>query len=436
MGILETRLLDFRHVILLSMNEEIMPASRARQSFIPYSLRLAFGLPSREDMDAIYAYYFNRLIQRADKVDLLYNSTSEGVRTGEMSRYLYQLMFERDIHPIRPGMEVLAREVNPITVDHGQETEEYLSRFLDTAEGSAYLSPSALNTYIDCPLKFYLRYVAGIGEAGQVKEEIDAAGFGTVVHDSVKVLYTELGRRNNGFIRKEDLEDLLRGSRLEEVLREEFIRQFSPGRMDQPLEGRNIVLSRIMVRILRKILETDMEYAPFELLSAEENYSRSLEIHRGKDPITVRLGGKIDRVDRVNGRVRVIDYKTGGTRTNFPSLESLFDPEFSSRNGAALQTMLYAWLASPDFPEETISPGLYVIRSLYEKGFRPELVIGRNRDRKEVASFAHYEETYLEGLKAVLSSLYDPAVPFAQTRNEQLCNYCDYAGICSRQAFD
>jgi CRISPR/Cas system-associated exonuclease Cas4 (RecB family) len=436
MGILETRLLDFRHVILLSMNEEIMPASRARQSFIPYSLRLAFGLPSREDMDAIYAYYFNRLLQRARKVDLLYNSTSEGVRTGEMSRYLYQLMFEHSIQPIRPGLEVLAREIEPITMDHGPEVQAYLSRFQESSEDGSFLSPSALNTYMDCPLKFYLRYVAGIGEADEVKEEMDAAGFGTVVHDSLKVLYSEIAGKNGGEIGKEGLEDLLRSNRLEEVLQEEFLKEFSPGRKDQPLEGRNIVLSRIMVRILRKIVETDLSYAPFQLLSAEESYSRNLEIKAGEQTMQIRLGGKIDRVDRVHGKIRVIDYKTGSTRTDFPSIESLFDPGFSNRNGAALQTMLYAWLASPGYPDEPVSPGLYVIRSLYDKGFNPALVIGKQREKQEVDSFSLFEESFLEGLCSALSSLYDPAIPFAQTRDEQHCGYCDYAGICSRNLIE
>ena len=168
-------MLDFKHVILLSMNEEVMPASPFRQSYIPYSLRQAFGMPSREDMDAIYAYYFNRLLQRAEKVDLLYNGTSEGVRTGEMSRYLHQLKYNRQVDIIRPGMEVTAREVPAIVIKHTSEISEKLSRYSVSTPGDKYISPSAINTYIDCSLKFYLRYIAGIGEPDEVHEEIDAA---------------------------------------------------------------------------------------------------------------------------------------------------------------------------------------------------------------------------------------------------------------------
>ncbi len=129
MGILETRMLDFRHVILLSMNEEVMPASQFRHSYIPYALRLAFGMPSREDMDGIYAYYFNRLLQRAERVDLLFNGTSEGIRTGEMSRYLHQLIYKRGVDIRRPGVEVMARERVPVVVKHSSDIDQKLKRF-------------------------------------------------------------------------------------------------------------------------------------------------------------------------------------------------------------------------------------------------------------------------------------------------------------------
>jgi len=141
MGILETRMLDFKHVILLSMNEEVMPASHTGQSYIPYALRIAFRMAAREDMDAIYAYYFNRLLQRAEKIDLLYNSGSEGVRTGEMSRYLYQLIYGRGIPVTRPGMEVMAREIPSLVVPHSTEIDRKLQKYLLSNEDEKYLSP-------------------------------------------------------------------------------------------------------------------------------------------------------------------------------------------------------------------------------------------------------------------------------------------------------
>ncbi|MEN8156760.1 MAG: PD-(D/E)XK nuclease family protein [Bacteroidota bacterium] len=436
MGFLETRMLDFKHVILLSMNEEVMPASPFRQSYVPYALRLAFGMPAREDMDAIYAYYFNRLLQRAEKVDLLFNSTSEGVRTGEMSRYLHQLIYSRGIGVIRPGMDMMAREVPGVVVEHTPEVDLKLRRYFPEEGGTRYLSPSAINTYIDCSLKFYLRYLAGIGESDQVQEEIDAAGFGTVVHDAMKLLYEEIAEKNHGILEGQDLRQLHDSDRIKEVLTRLFRDEHYKGRKNAVIEGRNIIILRVMMRYLKKIIRTDITVAPVTLVSAEKNYQRELAITTGGQCITVRIGGTIDRVDRVGGRLRVIDYKTGGAGTGFPSLESLFDGTHNNRNGAALQTLLYGWLVSDKHPGEPVTPGLYVMKALYKSGFDPVLTMGSNRQKQPVDSFASVEEEFLERLGEVLEKLYDPLVPFEQAENETRCRYCDFRGICNRTSID
>ena len=365
MGILETRLLDFKHVILLSMNEEVMPASPPGQSYIPYALRIAFRMPAREDMDAIYAYYFNRLLQRAEKVDLLYNSGSEGVRTGEMSRYLYQVIYERGIQVIRPEMEVMARETLPVIISHNADIDAKLEKYTLKSEKEKYLSPSAINTYIDCSLKFYLRYLEGIGEPDEVKEDIDAAGFGTVVHDSIRILYSEIANLNQGIITKSDLDQLIKTDRPENVLKDVFLQYHFKGRKKVSIEGRNIIVFRVMLRYLEKIVQTDFRVAPFTLVSVEESYQRNLTIQAGGKNVEIRMGGKIDRVDRLGDILRVIDYKTGEARMGFSSLEALFDAELGNRNGAALQTLFYAWLVSAKHTEEEIMPGLYVMKALY-----------------------------------------------------------------------
>lgn len=436
MGILETRLLDFRHVILLSMNEETMPASHTSQSNIPYSLRLAFHMPAREDMDAIYAYYFYRLLQRAEKVDLLYNSGSEGVKSGEMSRYLHQVIFERGTGVIRPGLEVKTREIPPVEVDHTQEIDKKLEVYILDQENGRYLSPSAINTYIDCSLKFYLRYLAGIGEPDQVEEEIGAAGFGTVVHDTLQLLYTEIAERNNQQITIKELKALVHSDQAERVLREVFIRHHFRGRKRGKLEGRNIIMFQVMLRYLVKIIHTDLSMAPFTLVSAEDRFERSLQIETGKGPLVIRLGGKIDRVDRVGNVLRVIDYKTGGASQEFPSLESLFDTGQRSRNAAAMQTLLYAWLVDASYPGEQILPGLYIMKALFGEQFDPALVMKSGGQGGRVDSFGELEEEFLEQLKGVLQRLYDPDTPFTQRENDQKCSYCDFAALCSRNSIE
>ena len=167
-------------------------------------------MPSREDMDGIYAYYFNRLLQRAERIDLLFNSTSEGVRTGEMSRYLHQLIYKRGLKIRRPGVEVMAREQVPVVVKHTADIDLKLKRFTGETESDKFLSPSAINAYIDCSLKFYLRYIARIGERDEVEEEIGAAAFGTVVHESIRLLYQEISAEGKGTIERATLEQLIK----------------------------------------------------------------------------------------------------------------------------------------------------------------------------------------------------------------------------------
>jgi hypothetical protein len=432
MGILETRLLDFRHVILLSMNEDVMPASHFRQSFIPYSLRLAFGMPSREDMDAIYAYYFHRLLQRAEKVDLLYNGSSEGTRTGEMSRYLHQLVYSGDRDITRPVMEIVARERFGLSVPHTEVISGKLRRYCSVEEGSKYLSPSAINTYLDCPLKFYLRYLERIGEPDRVTEEIDAAGFGSVVHDALNILYREIADRNGGKILKEDLETLKSSARIGSVLESMFIKHHLGGRKGSVIDGSNIIILRIMSHYVSKIVETDARIAPFTLVSAEKDYTREQVIRSGGQEFRIRIGGKIDRVDRLGEQLRVIDYKTGGASRSFPDLASLFDSGLANRNGAALQTLIYAWLVFGEYPEERVMPGLYVMKSLYETGFDPALVSGRGGEKGKVDSFASLEKQFMEHLGSLLEEIFDPASPFPGTEVESRCRYCDFAGMCGR----
>jgi CRISPR/Cas system-associated exonuclease Cas4 (RecB family) len=436
MGILETRMLDFRHVVLLSMNEEIMPAAHGASSNVPYSLRLAFQMPAREDMDAIYAYYFYRLMQRAERVDLLYNSGSEGVKSGEMSRYLYQLMFDRDIPLIRPGLEVQTREIPPVLIEHTPLIASKLEAYWADQEEGRYLSPTAINTYIDCSLKFYLRYLAGIGESDEVEEEIGAAGFGTVVHDALQVLYGQIAQRNQQEIPREELLTLSRSDQAADVLRETFIKHHFRGKRKGTLEGRNIILFQVMLRYLMKIIQIDLKQAPFTLVSAEKRYERKLSVENAEGKLTVLLGGKIDRIDRTGEVLRVIDYKTGSAGQEFPSVDSLFDRTQRNRNAAAMQTLLYAWLVRKDHPGEQILPGLYVMKALFEEEFDPALLMKQEGRKVRVEQFAELEEEFLSHLKEVLQRLFDPGVPFSQRDHDQKCSYCDFAELCSRNTID
>ena len=211
-----------------------------------------------------------------------------------------------------------------------------------------------------------------------------------------------------------------------------FLRYHYKGRKNATIEGRNIIILQVMTRYLKKIIETDLQIAPFALIAAEQTYSRILEIGSGGDHMEIRLGGKIDRVDRLGEAIRVIDYKTGEANQGFSGIEALFDASLASRNGAALQTLFYAWLVTADHPGEQVTPGLYVMKALYDHSFDPGLSMGRTRQRKKIESFAELEEEFVAHLKEAIAAIFNPEIPYVQTENESKCRYCDFAGICNR----
>lgn len=431
MGILETRLLDFDNIIMLSVNEEIMPRSSSGNSFIPYSMRYAYGLPTREDMDAIYAYYFYRLLQGAKKVDLLFKSASEGVRSGEMSRYLYQMKYEFDAEIIRPVLPVTTTEIPAIVIKKTPEIMSQLEKYLEGNIEEKYLSPSSLNTYIDCSLKFYFRKILSVGEQDELLEEIDAIGFGNILHKTIHNLYDGL-RKQKDLIQKNDLEELLKGDKVERTLLDEFRKVFFKSESNRELEGKNLIIFAILKKYLFKIIETDIAIAPIEILDLEKNYTSVIKIESATEQLKILVGGQIDRIDRSNGVTRIIDYKTGVSEKRFRSIDSLFDRDDSKRNKEAFQALVYASLYLSKHPEQIVQPGLYIIRKLYQDDFSPEFKMGERNDQETFTSFNGHEDKFSTYLKSVLGELYNPEIPFKQTTVIERCSYCDFKGICQR----
>jgi CRISPR/Cas system-associated exonuclease Cas4 (RecB family) len=193
---------------------------------------------------------------------------------------------------------------------------------------------------------------------------------------------------------------------------------------------------QVMLRYLMKIIHTDLNLAPFTLVSVENKYERELKIETNSGSLMIRLGGKIDRVDRVREMLRVIDYKTGGAKLEFPSLDSLFDIAQRSRNSAAMQILLYSWLVGASHPGDQILPGLYVMKALFEERFDPALVMKSGEQAGRVDVFSKLEKSFLEQLKGVLQRMYDPDIPFTQRENDQKCSYCDFAELCSRNSIE
>ena len=346
MGVLETRALDFENVIILSMNEGIFPVKKVASSLIPYNLRKGFDLSTTEHQDSIYAYYFYRLIQRAENITLLYNTSSDGLNRGEESRFMLQLLVEGPHEITREYLEAgqSPQSTPKIEIPKTQKILERLYHIYDvTNPKSLILSPSALNTYLDCRLRFYFRYIAGLKTPEEVSAEIDSALFGTIFHRSAELAYTEL-TSNGQMIQKADLERLLRNDvKLQGYVDQAFKEEFFKVKPEEKPEynGVQLINSKVITSYLRQLLRNDLQYAPFEMVAMEQAVSEKITIQTDLGPFTVRLGGTIDRMDAKESTLRIVDYKTGGTPKTPANIEQLFTPS-ETRPNYIFQTFLYA----------------------------------------------------------------------------------------------
>ena len=435
MGILETRVLDFRKVIILSMNEDKIPGSGKNYSFIPHHLRLGFKLPTLEHQDAIYAYYFYRLIQRAEEVVLMYNSHSEGITTGEKSRFLYQLIFDPlfDVKEKVLGFNISATPEKAVEIVCDEKIAEKLKKYSASRDNGKFLSPSALNTYIDCPLKFYFRYLADLKEPDEVIDEVDPLVFGNLLHHAVNLLYEPyVGKyiENDELNRMKGNKELIDRSILSAFQNEKLITANSP---DAKPEGKYAIIDEILKKYIRTILEVDQRYTPLKIIALEKKYKMKLKVDHHPEIKEVIIGGKIDRIDLTGNELRIIDYKTGDTKDRFNLITDLFKSEYN-RNNAAFQTLVYAKLYLEDSTEITslIVPGLYPIRELMKNSFDYHFKSGPPRQKTNIADYRDLDLEFSQHLNDLVSEIFNPEVPFIQTDDKKLCEYCPYSTICHR----
>jgi CRISPR/Cas system-associated exonuclease Cas4 (RecB family) len=431
LGILETRLLDFENVIILSMNEGIMPRALQLSSFIPGNLRYGFGMPVPEYHDAVYSYYFYRLIQRAKNVFLVYDESAEGLATGERSRFIHQLAYENlfKIREIRLETNIAPRIAIPIVRQKTDQVMEKLNAYFDGKSGK-YLSPSSINEFVNCPLKFYLHRIASLEETEEVSEEIDPLIFGNLLHASMHEIYESFRGKEvsreilDSLIRREDnLERILLGSFQAELYNSGFFKI-------RELEGMHLITKEILKKYILQVLKTDRTNAPFHLVSLEEKYKATLPLQQRAAGKTAQIGGRIDRVDQSGGFIRIVDYKTGTENLGFKNLESLFTALPTERNDAVFQVFLYSWLFRKNFQDAHVIPCLYYVRGSYKQGFTG--FIKDQSDRAEVKDFERYEAAFEDRMLTVLETLADPSVPFVQTTDEEYCVNCAYRKICNR----
>ncbi|WP_300702679.1 PD-(D/E)XK nuclease family protein [Bacteroides sp.] len=436
MGVLETRNLDFRNLIMLSLNEGQLPKAGGESSFIPYNLRKAFGMTTIEHKNAVYAYYFYRLIQRAENITLLYNTSSDGLNRGEMSRFMLQFLVESTHDISREYLEAgqSPQQSREICITKTSEILERMYRMYDIhRHPDTFFSPSALNTYLDCRLMFYYRYIAKLKAPDEVSAEIDSALFGTIFHYSAELVYRDL-TANGKEIRKEDLEALLKNDiKLQTYVDNAFKKKFFHVDLTEQPEynGTQLIHSKVITSYLRQLLKNDLQYSPFFMEGMEKDVYDVLEIAIPTGNLSIKIGGTIDRLDIKDDTLRIVDYKTGGTPKTPESIEQLFTPA-DNRPNYIFQTFLYAAILCRKQPLK-VAPSLLYIHRAASDNYSPVIEMGAPRQSKiPVNNFAFYEDEFRERLQELLQEIYNPDIPFDQTENTKRCEYCDYRSLCKR----
>jgi len=429
MGILETRTLDFKNLIILSMNDGIMPKISSSGSFIPYNLRRVFGLPTIEEQNAMYAYYFYRLLQRAENVTFVYDSGAGGLFTGEKSRYLYQLLLESpfEISETDIVFRVENIPVKPISIEKDEKVMVRLNEYLN---GNRSLSPSAIDKYLTCPLQFYFRYSAGLDEPDEISEEVDAMIFGLLFHDAMENIYQPFAGKQ---INYQDIDSIIQNQELlGKTIIDSFRNVYFKGIKEEvkvSVTGRNWLIFEVVRKYVNKLLEIDRSRAPFEIIGLEKKVSTSIAINESSQNVLV--GGTIDRIDLKDGKLYIFDYKTGKVDMSFPMMLNLFDKENKTRNKAAFQTLVYSYILCKNQPElTTIYPGIYALRGIFEDDFDPSLRSKETGNQPvEFISISDQFETYF---RVLLEEIFNTTIPFSQTTNEEHCKYCSYKPICRK----
>lgn len=437
MGFLETRNLDFEHLIILSVNDSLLPSSSTSPSFIPYSLRKGFELPTRELHDAMYAYYFYRIIQRAEKVTLVYNSSTGGLSSGDKSRFVHQLLYNKNFK-VKETTEQYSFDVmvrKSIEVIKDSSIKDRLKVYLGD-DSDKKLSPSALVTYLTCPLKFCYQQLLRLREDDELTESVDARLFGNIFHHAAEFIYLPFVKSSKE-ITKEDLHGLAKNKTLvNDAIQKAFNKTFFGEDSDRnfKVRGKNQLVFDIIQKYVFKMLQIDMKYAPFEIVGLEENLYRKIKFQNSEDEATVvNIGGQIDRIDRTSEGLRVIDYKTGADKLSFKTIDHLFDKSGIKDNKASLQTLIYSYVLSSHYPvDSSIIPGVYKVKEFFNPGFTYKITSKEVEEFQE-SNFKRIELQLESKLKELLEEIFDFSKPFVQTKDLKHCEYCAYNDMCGKK---
>jgi hypothetical protein len=419
MGFLETRVLDFENLIVLSVNEGALPAAGHHPSFIPFSIRKIFGLPTYEEQNAIAAYHLYRLLQRAKNIYLIYNTEVKSIQAGEKSRFLLQIENElckanKNIKLVKKvsSVSIAENEVPALQVKKSAEVmkslEGFFRRSTQPIKYARKFSASALTTYISCSLKFYFQYVAKLKEQEETEETIESGLLGKILHEAMHGLY-----KGHNTIAASDVEKIK--SQAPVAVDAAIKLHYSD---TDRLEGKNILMRNVLIELVERIIDHDKESAPITIKNLEQEIFLHVPVRQNK---SVTVYGIIDRVDTANGSLRIIDYKTGKVEdANASSIAELFtSPDFKEQ----FQTFFYSWLYHSNNKPTAIKAGLYRLKKVSE-GIK-------YINNGEVITTEQFSEFEIQ-LKNILSEIFNAEMPFVQTEDEKRCIYCSFKDICNR----
>ena len=418
MGILETRNLDFENVLILSMNDENYPSSSVRRSFIPHVLREGYSLPTHRYQEAMYTYYFYRLMQRSTRIDIAYCSSTEGLKNGEVSRYVSQLKFEK-IHPLNNIN--LSLKVNSYDkLGSCLKDEKFRSYAQDLGSGKIAISPSAIDMWMTCQMKFYFYRILKIKSEQEVEEGISAMDFGNSVHKVLDVLYEQIVSRSNADA-IEILNKILKSNEIK-VKVQEWIEESFPDIVNSGSTNsiRTFIESYIETVIKYDISRTDN----FVVKLLEEKINTTINLPTGHK---MRLAGFVDRIDSSNLVDMIIDYKTGSPATKKETIESLFDSEVERVNKPYIQSLIYCYMYKKQTGRNVV-PALFYPKVMKKPDFNPRLLINGNH----IDNYDIVAEEFESQLIGTLCEIVDNSESLHRTSVVERCEYCDYKKICLR----
>ena len=404
MGVLESRVLDFETIIITSMNEGKFPGGKTQNSFIPYDVKKELGLPTFKEKDAIYTYHFYHLLQRATTIYLLYNTESDGIDAGEKSRFITQLEIEKQVN------HTLSHEIyNAVLPDSAHQpiaipkSENVLLRLKEIAEKG--FSPSALTSYIRNPIGFYFQKILHIREVEEVEETVALNTLGTIIHETLRVLYEPfIGK----FLNKENIHSCLK------LLDAEVLNQFKLVYKEGEIKkGRNLLAFEVAKRNVYNFLQVELESLKngdaVKIIALEKTYERLLE--HPNLPFPVLIKGNVDRIEERNGNIRIIDYKTGKVEKGSVALKTWHGLTEDIKNDKIIQVLAYAYMFEKEAAGKPIEAGIISFKNL-KSGFLP---FNFKEDKEAIFIIdATILKDFTEQIVLVLNEIFDQNIPFQE----------------------